>query len=161
MQQVVGITVISTPLAPSQSLSHVASTLVLVHYFFHVWSKTLAALWDVLAVDVLAVDTSELLSELISLWLISTWLNKVSHGCHSSYLVRKCSRRYCVFVHAAFTTCVSHLVLFFRLQFKVGATFINATLPCCLIFISSRFVFMKPKFTASTITLASVILMLY
>lgn len=155
MQQVVEVTVIYAQLAPSQLLSHVADTLLLVHYFFHVWNKTFSN------AVILPVDTSGLLFEVISLWLISTWLNKVSHGCHSSYLVRECLRRYCVFVHAAFITCVIHLVLLFQLQFKVWATFINATLPCCLTFMSSRFVFMKPKFTASTINLTSIIIMLF
>lgn len=49
-----------------------------------------------------------------------------------------------------------------QLQFKVWATFINATLPCCLIFLYwVDFVFINLKFTGSTITPASVILMLF
>lgn len=129
---------------------------LLGHHFFHIWKKNLvfsnAVMFPVLTFGLMLYCYG---------WSVCD-LNKVSHGWPSSYLVHKCLRRCCVFVHVAFITRVIHLVLFPQLQFKVWATFINATLPCCLIFLYwVDFVFLNLKFTASTITPASIILMIF
>lgn len=144
-------------LAPSQSLSHVARSLLLGFF-------TTSSTFEKNLVFSNAVRFPVLTFGLLLYcygWSVCD-LNKVSHGWPSSYLVHKCLRRCCVFVHVAFITRVIHLVLFPQLQFKIWATFINATLPCCLIFLYwVDFVFINLKFTASTITPASIILMLF